>query len=154
MNEINQLITRKQTEQDQLGTLLADLKKIGIQLAFSFITKKFSCEFQHNTYILASSIDNTELQNKIRRISCSVNRTFCLFDEFECLYEENITTKTESSEEVLLPIKPATREIETQTDEVKQKVDQNDSVIGKFENQIEVSQSLEQALITTQMDHV
>ena len=30
MNEINQLITRKQTEQDQLGTLLADLKKIGM----------------------------------------------------------------------------------------------------------------------------
>ena len=122
---------------------------------FHFYSEKnFLCEFQSKIYNLASSIDNTELQNKIRRTSCSVNRTFCLFDEFECLYEENIPTKTESSEEVVLPIKPATREIETQTDEVKQKVDQNDSVIGKFENQIEVSQSLEQALITTQMDHV
>ena len=123
MNEINQLITRKQTEQDQLATFLADLKKIG--------KKSLTLSASPKWYFSASSIDNTELQNKIRRLSCSVNRTFCLFDEFECLYEENIPTKNQNSEEVLLPIKPATRETETQTDEIKQKVDQNDSVIGK-----------------------
>ena len=59
-------------------------------------------------------------------MTVSINRTFCLFDEFECLYEEN---KPMSSpiQATQIAIIPATTTIETQTECAA-----NDSIIGKF----------------------
>lgn len=74
---------------------------------------------------LAQKFDDVELQNKLRRMAVSINRTFCLFDEFECLYEENKPASM-PIQETQIAIMPATNTIETQTECA------NDSIIGKF----------------------
>ena len=86
------------------------------------LTQDWSYTISH----LALKFDNVELQNKLRRMAVSINRTFCLFDEFECLYEEN---KPMSSpiQATQIAIMPATTTIETQTECAA-----NDSIIGKF----------------------
>ena len=89
------------------------------------------------SFISALSSGDVELQNKLRRMTCSINRTFCLFDEFECLYEETKLPKLITTTPAANESKPAVMQtsVEIQTDSVCQ----NDSIIGRSSSKKEAS---------------
>merc|ERR1712150_53092 len=100
MDEINQLITKKENEQQNLTQFLSDIRTI------------------------AQKLGDVELQNKLRRMTCSINRTFCLFDEFECLYEE-----TKLPQLIASAPESGAKSVVTQTSIEIQTDNANDSII-------------------------